>query len=186
MNLIKTIVEAREFAQRAHGNQRYGGHPYVVHLDEVADIALLAALDLAAMGSGLDLVLTTVCVAYGHDILEDTDVNISSIIARFGPEVGAGCAALKDPPGKNRRERKARLHENLGRVSSLEPLGRVILIVKASDRLANLRRSAGVCGDGDPGLLRMYREEAAAFRAAVHRPGLCDRVWEEIDRISLL
>lgn len=57
---------------------------------------------------------------------------------------------------------------------------RLALIVKAADRLANLRESArGRSGSK----LDMYRQEHPAFRAAAYRPGLCDGLWEEIERL---
>ena len=32
--------------------------------------------------------------------------------------------------------------------------------------------------------LDMYRREHTAFRAATFRPGLCDDLWSEIDRLT--
>ncbi len=54
------------------------------------------------------------------------------------------------------------------------------LEVKAADRLANLRMSAG---SGSDSKLDMYRREHTAFRQAAYRPGLCDELWQEMDRI---
>ncbi len=34
-----TIARARAFALEAHGEQKYGDHPYAYHLDAVAAIA---------------------------------------------------------------------------------------------------------------------------------------------------
>lgn len=31
------IMKARDFAVQAHADQKYGNHPYSVHLDAVAD-----------------------------------------------------------------------------------------------------------------------------------------------------
>ena len=37
---VKPLVsKAREFAVASHGDQRYGVHPYHVHLDDVAELA---------------------------------------------------------------------------------------------------------------------------------------------------
>ncbi len=182
--LIGTIVEARDFAMCAHGGQKYGDHPYVTHLDEVAEIALHAALGL---GRNIVVVCAIVAAAYVHDVLEDTEVHAQSIANKFGPPVAECAELLSDPPGKSRKERKAALHERLASLDESAFTGCAVLIVKACDRLANLRRSAGLPGGpGNPGLLKMYREEAPAFRLAAHRPGLCDVVWAEIDRITPL
>ena len=182
--IVGTIVEARDFSMRAHGSQKYGEHPYVVHLDEVAEIALHAAL---ALGRDTVVVCAIVATAYVHDVLEDTDVHQQAISNKFGPPVATCAELLSDPPGKNRKERKAALHERLASLDPAEFTGCAVLIVKACDRLANLRRSLGTPGEpGNPGLLKMYREEASAFRLAAYRPGLCDLVWQEIDRIISL
>lgn len=57
--------------------------------------------------------------------------------------------------------------------------GRVILIVKAADRLANARR----CVKDQSPLLKMYRKEQAQFRAAVYRSGVNDELMTEIDKL---
>jgi len=54
------------------------------------------------------------------------------------------------------------------------------LIVKAADRLANLRESAKA---GKASKLEMYRGEHPSFRNAACRRGLCDGLWEEMDQI---
>jgi (p)ppGpp synthase/HD superfamily hydrolase len=53
--------KAREFAIKAHGEQKYGEFPYSVHLDEVATIA-------KPYGESAEI------VAYLHDVIEDTSV----------------------------------------------------------------------------------------------------------------
>jgi (p)ppGpp synthase/HD superfamily hydrolase len=185
MTLINAIVSAREFAMRAHGTQKYGELPYVVHLDEVAEIALQAILRLDRdMTVDLASIASIVTVAYVHDVLEDTGVSLDSINARFGDPVGMCAELLSDPTGKNRKERKEALHARLSELNVLNRVGQTVLLVKASDRLANLRRSVGLDGGvGNPGLLKTYRSEAPAFRQAAYRFGLCDAVWGEIDKI---
>jgi guanosine-3',5'-bis(diphosphate) 3'-pyrophosphohydrolase len=181
MTVINAIVTAREFAVRAHGGQKYGDQPYVVHLDEVAEIALQAALGLER---DMVVVASVVTIAYLHDVLEDTNVLQDEISRKFGAPAAACAELLSDPPGKNRKERKEALYARLAILDPAGFIGCATLLVKASDRLANLRRSAGLHG-GDPNrsLMKMYLEEAPAFRRAVHRPGLCERVWREIDQI---
>lgn len=181
ISVIETLISARDFAVKHHGKQKYGVHPYVVHLDEVAELALDAALGL---GRDKVVVCSILAVAYVHDLLEDTNVHEQTISNKFGPPVATCAELLSDPPGKNRRERKAALHLRLSELDVSTFVGTAVLIVKACDRLANLRRSVGLNGEpGNPSLLAMYREEAPAFRTAAHRPGLCDVVWQEIDRI---
>lgn len=156
--------KAREFAIARHGDQKYGELPYSVHLDEVAHIA---------SGYGVDATV----IAYLHDVVEDTETTVSEIESLFGDLVSRCVAILTDEAGANRKERKARTYEKMRQVSGELELA---LIVKAADRLANLRQCVSHNNDR---LLRMYRNEHGAFRQAVYRPGICEPVWREIDGI---
>lgn len=62
------VAAARAFTVAAHGQQRYGAQPFVVHLDEVA--SLLQPFGQAAQIAG-----------YPHDVVEDTPVQPSDIAA---------------------------------------------------------------------------------------------------------
>jgi guanosine-3',5'-bis(diphosphate) 3'-pyrophosphohydrolase len=161
MGLLST---AREFAVAAHGDQQYGTHPYSVHLDAVAEL-------LAPFGELAQV------IGYLHDVVEDTAVPLEKVRAEFGDHVAACVALLTDEAGANRQERKAKTNAKLSAVSGTDQLA---LVVKAADRLANLR--ASVQG-GSNSKLGMYAREHSAFRAAAYRTGLCDQLWEEIDRI---
>ncbi|MEZ4382979.1 MAG: HD domain-containing protein [Nannocystaceae bacterium] len=160
---------ARSFAIAAHGDQRYGEHPYAVHLAAVVAIA-------EAVGGGE---ATIVAVAWLHDVLEDTDATEAALRERFGDEVAAAVALLTDPEGADRRARKAALHRRLADLDHGDAAARAALLVKAADRLANARASQ----QGSPRLLAMYRGEHPEFRRSVHRPGLCDAIWAELDGI---
>jgi (p)ppGpp synthase/HD superfamily hydrolase len=157
-------INARDFAATAHGEQKYGTAPYVVHLDEVARIV-----------SSVDPHEDAAAVAYLHDVLEDTSVTAETVEGNFGTFVRLCVEIVTDPPGATRKERKALLHERLKAVPESHYLA---LIVKAADRLANVRSSAR----DNPGLLSMYRKEHAAFKDAAFRPGLCDELWAEMER----
>ncbi|MCA9707733.1 MAG: bifunctional (p)ppGpp synthetase/guanosine-3',5'-bis(diphosphate) 3'-pyrophosphohydrolase [Myxococcales bacterium] len=168
-DLPLTVAEARAFAVRAHGDQRYGEHPYVLHLDEVHDV-------LREHGRP-PLPTTRLVVAYLHDVVEDTDVTLAQIETRFGAVV-AGCVdLLTDAPGRNRKERKAATYARLGGVAVADPLHHA-LVVKAADRLANVRRCVL---DRNDRLLHVYRGEHPTFRTAAFRDGLADRMWAELD-----
>lgn len=156
--------DARRFAEERHRTQRYGDAPYVVHLDAVASLVRDYGED-------------AVTVAYLHDIVEDTCTTVSEIRAAYGDLVADCVALLTDPPGKNRKERKAALHDRLASVTVEMELA---LIVKAADRLANLQ----ACVDnGNASLLEMYRREHPAFRSAAHRAGQCEELWAKISAL---
>jgi len=161
----KTVSQARLFALATHGDQRYGDKPYSYHLDAVADL-------VRGFGEEAEI------VAYLHDVVEDTKTSIEEITETFGPEIASQVLLITDPQGRSRRERKQKMNVRL--ISVRLPDGATALIVKAADRLANLRESAN---RGERSKLSMYRGEHKAFRAAAYRPGLCDELWHEMDEI---
>jgi (p)ppGpp synthase/HD superfamily hydrolase len=158
------IHRARQFAVERHGDQKYGDLPYWVHLDRVAAIA---------RDYGSDAVV----IAYLHDVVEDTPTTLEEIAAEFGNFVSRCVQVVTDEPGADRRERKARTYRKMARIDrELE----VALIVKAADRLANLRACTS---ESNQRLLAVYRREQAVFRDAVFRPALCDPIWQEIEEL---
>ena len=161
---MESVAEARAFAVAAHGDQRYGDRPYIVHLEAVAAI-------VRSYGSEAQR------IAYLHDVAEDTNITLDDLRHQFGARVAEHVALLTDEPGGDRAERKARSHAKLANVP---PELNLALVVKAADRLANLRESAR---SANAKKLAMYRSEHAEFWAAAYRPGLCDDLWREIDAL---
>ncbi len=172
-DLPAAVAEARAFAMAAHGDQRYGDQPYVVHLDEVHRIVH----EHAARDDGPPSIQAV--LAYLHDVVEDTEVTLEQIEQRFGAEVSRCVDLLTDSPGRNRKERKARTYARLEEVDETGPL-RHALVVKAADRLANARRCVA---QNNERLLAMYRAEHPTFRRSAVRPGLATSMWEQLDRI---
>lgn len=156
----------RAFAQRAHGEQRYGSSPYVTHLDDVARLV-----------DSNDPIL--VAVAYLHDVLEDTAVRFEQLQERFGDRIAEAVALVTDPEGHDRHTRKAALHARLAKADVLQAAARAALHVKTADRLANVR----TCVRDRDTRLAMYRDEHPQFRAATFRAGLCDALWTELDAL---
>lgn len=155
---------ARAFAIAAHGEQKYGDQPYAVHLDAVAGLVTRYGEEAVA-------------VAYLHDAVEDTSATIEDIESNFGARVAACVSLLTDEAGATRKERKAKTHAKLAAATGESELA---LIVKAADRLANVRAcSAGPRKD----LWKMYQSEHQAFREAVYREQLCDPIWQELDSL---
>lgn len=166
------LNRARDFAVKAHGTQQYGGHPYLYHLEQV--VHLLKPFGTAAQ-----------IVGFLHDVVEDTETPLDAIAKEFG-DLAADCVKLlTDSPEGTREEKKALSHARLARVP-VEHETKLALIVKAADRLANLRHCAEGVKQGDPVAVKkldMYRKEYSAFRTAVYRIGLCEDLWEEMEDI---
>ena len=166
------VDRARAFAVQAHGAQQYGGHPYVHHLEAVVHL-------LKPFGNVAQV------VGFLHDVVEDTDLPPERISEEFGDLVGDCVKLLTDSPAGDRAEKKARSHAKLAQVPA-DHETKLALIVKAADRLANLRHCAEGVKNGDATSVRklaMYRKEHPAFRTAVYRPGLCEDLWEEMEQI---
>lgn len=163
---MEKIEKARQMAVAAHGEQKYGEHPYSVHLDDVAQLC-------APFGEDAQV------IAYLHDTLEDTDLSVASIADEFGGVV-AGCVGLlTDPVLPNRKARKEASYALLASVDADSAM-KLALVVKAADRLANVRASFR---DRNMGLLSMYRKEHEAFKKAVLRAGLNDGLVSTVDQL---
>ena len=76
-NNFKIIKKAWDFAEKAHhGQKRTSGENYFTHPIAVAGI--LAELNLDA---------NTIITGLLHDVVEDCDVTIDTILVKFGKEV---------------------------------------------------------------------------------------------------
>lgn len=104
-------------------------------------------------------------------------MSLEEVASTFGSAVARCVALLTDQPGANRKERKAKTYARLAQVQGHDELA---LIVKAADRLANVRACVE---DRNDRLWCVYRDEHAAFRSAAYRPGLCEPLWPELDAL---
>ena len=108
MNQMDTSLLDRAilFAVQCHaGIERRGkGFPYVVHPLEAMAIA-------ATMTSDQEVLAAAVL----HDVVEDTDVTLDDLRARFGDRVAALVETESDKPGK-REDWRARKEESLKRI----------------------------------------------------------------------
>lgn len=136
---------ARDFAVKAHGNQKYGSEPYIVHLDEVVAV-------LGEFGIKDENLLVA---GYLHDVIEDTDKSMDGIASVFGSEV-ADFVWNVTGSGNNRKERSESILKKLHGDTAAIP-------VKLADRIANVRRSKA----SNPGLFKMYSLEYYDFKQAL-------------------
>lgn len=158
------VQKARAFAIKAHGQQKYGDKPYVFHLDQV--VALLQKYGEESQ-----------IVGYLHDTVEDTPATVAGIRREFGSLVADCVDLVSDAPGPDRKTRKAKTYARLARVSGPNELA---LVVKAADRLANVRMCLQ---ENNQKLLRVYQQEQPAFYRSAYRPGLCEEFWTELQRL---
>ena len=159
------IEKAKQFATKWHADQKYGDHPYAYHLDQVA-------LLLMPYGE------TAQVIAWLHDVVEDTSVSIADLQREFGHYIAACVAICTDEPGATRKERKAKTYRKMADVEGDLELA---LLVKAADRLANMKTCIK---NNHHKLLETYRQEFDAFHAGAYRPRMCDDIWQEIATLS--
>jgi (p)ppGpp synthase/HD superfamily hydrolase len=158
------IQQARAFALHAHGAQMYGDKPYVFHLDQVVEL-------LKGYGEEAQV------IGYLHDTVEDTAVTVEEVAHHFGQFVADCVDLVSDCPGPDRKSRKAKTYARLADVRGKTELA---LVVKAADRLANVRSCVA---ENNHRLLRVYKQEQPVFFRAAHRPGLCDEFWSELQQL---
>lgn len=165
--MIPTLAAARSFALTAHARQRYGERPYAFHLEAVVEL-------LSPYGSEAQI------IGYLHDVVEDTAVTADDIRTRFGDLVADCVNLLTDSPGASRAERKAATYARLATVAGRSELA---LVVKAADRLANVRSCVA---DQRHRLWNVYHDEHPGFRQAAYRARLCEPLWAELDDLLAL
>jgi (p)ppGpp synthase/HD superfamily hydrolase len=174
---MTTIIDkASDFARAAHGDQKYGGKPYMTHLVAVGtELSLIAAHWVAQdiFPGPPELINVMGAAAYLHDVLEDTAVTLADLRAEFGDAVADLVWAVTDEPGANRAERKART------LPKIRAAGPVAVALKLSDRNANVAESVVT---GNYKMLQMYRDENPIFKAALYRAAdHLDKAWERLD-----
>jgi (p)ppGpp synthase/HD superfamily hydrolase len=146
------LADAVAFALEAHADQqRKDGSPYVSHLLQVAGLVL-------EHGGSWDAANAAVL----HDVIEDTDVTLDDVRARFGDDVAAiveSCTDSIDLPrgAATWRARKESYLSHLASASSEAAL------VSACDTLHNLRSRRGALGGFNASV-----EERAWFYRSVY------------------
>lgn len=164
--LNNRLLLAKNFARSRHEGQRYGEFPYYVHLDDVEK--LVAPFGIDAM-----------IIAQLHDVLEDTTTSFEELVTDFGPVIATSVAYLTDPVEGDRASKKKQLYQRFEALDENDKSARLALIVKACDRLANVKASRLF----HPGKYALYQSEHLAFRRAAYRSGLCEMVWWELDML---
>ncbi|KAK3276560.1 hypothetical protein CYMTET_15372 [Cymbomonas tetramitiformis] len=139
--------EAAAFAAAYHGDQmRLTGQPYVTHCIEAACIVASLVPPTGVRSQ------TAVLAAILHDVVDDTDCELTDVTAKFGPEVSSlvdGVTQLSQINQLLRRHRRQQEAEGDSlKLEENEVLRRLVLsivddprvmLVKLADRLHNMR-----------------------------------------------
>lgn len=113
------IHKARTFAYHKHGTQIDDeGKPYRYHLDQVVRILMQITCDE-----------DTICAAYLHDTLEDTDTTLDELIVNFGLKIAS---LVHEMTHEGQCDNKGYYFPRLKSHKAI--------LIKFADRLSNLSR----------------------------------------------
>jgi (p)ppGpp synthase/HD superfamily hydrolase len=167
------ITHPKDFAIKAHGDQKYGDSPYKIHLVDVVSIVEKGCHFITHDEIEKSIIVSA---AWLHDVLEDTSVSYETLRYYFGKNVADLVDAVTDEPGKNRKERKAKT------LPKIREFGKSAVFLKLCDRLANICN----CIDGNPGLLKMYKKEHQQFYNALYDCNdKLDWLWEYLSGLTV-
>lgn len=135
-SVVKNFEDFAEFWHHKAGNFRRGPEhiPYIEHPKKVADV-------LRRWGFTDEKNPITLCVAYGHDLIEEAHVHSDEIMkagGSLGKAILGGIKMLtfrENPLHESPIDREKDKAEYIARVAKEAPLG--ILAVKIADRLCN-------------------------------------------------
>lgn len=156
---IELAQKAALFAGDKHKRQKYGEGEFIQHPAEVSKV-LQSAFNLELGENQRILVIA----AWLHDVLEDTDTTMETLVKEFGEEVANLVFAVTNEPGKNRKE----CWVNTAKKIRSHPLG---VHLKLADRIANVSASIRQRSD----LLGMYLKEDEMFYAELN--GQLSPLW---------
>lgn len=161
------LERAKILAEEAHKDQRYGELPYMEHINSVVKI-------LKPYGEFAQV------LGYLHDTVEDTYITQKDILNNFGMYIERHVYLLTDPEEAQTRKEKKKISNARFSAITIEDEFNRVLIVKSADRLANMRQTF----ISNSKYFSMYKKEYNEFKAAVYRPGLCDEIWKELDKLN--
>ena len=126
---VAKVQKAYDFAARVHADQkRRSGEPYIIHPTQVAYILAQMKMDDE-----------TLCAAFLHDTVEDTDTTLNDIKEMFGAKVAMlvdGVTKLGKIEYISKEERQI---ENYRKMFLAMAKDIRVVIIKLADRLHNMR-----------------------------------------------
>lgn len=127
---VEIIEKAFRFAKEAHkGARRRSGEPYILHPVAVAKIVV----------TELGLGSTSICTAFLHDVVEDTDYTKEDIEANFGPKIASIVEGLTKISGGIFGDKASIQAENFRKLLLSMSTDIRVVLIKMADRLHNMR-----------------------------------------------
>ena len=162
---VGVVDRAFDLAVEAHASQvRASGEPYVTHSIAVSQILAELGIDPVAIAAGLL-----------HDVPEDTEVSISDVEERFGPEVAQlvdGVTKLSRFSTHSHEQRQA---ENIRKMLLAMADDIRVVLIKLADRLHNMRTLGSLKAEKQQ---RIARQTLEIYAPLAERLGIWQMKWE--------
>ncbi len=156
---VDLIKLALDVAAEAHdGVQRTSGEPYIVHPIAVAEIVAAQGLDDVCIVSALL-----------HDVVEDTDIELSEIETQFGVEVGRVVDGVTKLDGLRFKNKEAQTAATIRKMLVAIAQDVRVLIIKLADRMHNMSTLAALRPDKQE---RIAQETIDVYAPLAHRLGM--------------
>jgi guanosine-3',5'-bis(diphosphate) 3'-pyrophosphohydrolase len=156
---VALIKDAYEMAREAHRHQsRMSGESYISHPLAVARIVAEIGLDEVSLAAALL-----------HDAVEDTEITLADVQARFGPEVAAIVDGLTKLERLQFDSREAQQAATMRKMLVAMAKDLRVLIIKLADRLHNMRTIASAPFDKQR---RVAQETLDIYAPLAHRLGM--------------
>jgi (p)ppGpp synthase/HD superfamily hydrolase len=158
---VDGVAHAREFAAGVYESEAALEHP-----EEVA----------ALVGEGDDELQAAAIL---HDLVEDTDVELSEIAARFGSRVAGLVGAMTEDESIDAYEERKQEHRERAQES-----GRDVALLFVADKVSNARRMQRGQKEPDARKIRHYRVTLEMLRETYPDLPLLDELETELAAIE--
>lgn len=168
---VEIIERAYRFAKEAHkGARRRSGEPYILHPIAVAKIVI----------SELGLGSTSICAAFLHDVVEDTEYTKDDIEAEFGPKIASIVEGLTKISGGIFGDKASLQAENFRKLLLSMSTDIRVVLIKMADRLHNMRTLGAMRPDKQ---YKIAGETLYVYAPLAHRLGLF-KIKDELEDLA--
>lgn len=168
---VEIIERAFRFAKAAHkGVRRRSGEPYILHPIAVAKIVI----------SELGLGSTSICSAFLHDVVEDTEFTKEDIEANFGPKIASIVEGLTKISGGIFGDKASLQAENFRKLLLSMSTDIRVILIKMADRLHNMRTLGSMRPEKQ---YKIAGETLYVYAPLAHRLGLY-KIKDELEDLA--
>ncbi len=168
---VEIIERAFRFAKEAHkGVRRRSGEPYILHPIAVAKIVI----------SELGLGSTSICAAFLHDVVEDTEFTRDDIAASFGPKIADIVEGMTKISGGIFGDRASLQAENFRKLLLSMSTDIRVVLIKMADRLHNMRTLGSMRPEKQ---YKIAGETLYVYAPLAHRLGLF-KIKQELEDLA--